>query len=117
MSGVTYYGGRRSGKTTALLEWAAASPSSRVLVTATAVERDRLLGELAELLDVADWEVVDSVVSAGTLSELRGKHREIAVDNAYWVLGVLLGVTPDRMTVDSAFVERLPLAPAGEEKQ
>lgn len=76
--------GRRGGKTTAMVERLKADPGA-VLVVATADERRRLVIEY----DLKP----EQVITPQSTEKLRGSARmpRVYVDNAEWVLSVLLG--------------------------
>jgi hypothetical protein len=89
-------GGRRSGKTTRMMEWVL-STEDAVVVVATAKQRKWWVDSLRrEGLTRATAE--SRVVLPGGKDRLRGRRVRLGVDDAEWVLAAFLGQAPERMT-------------------
>lgn len=76
-------GGRRTGKTTKLLEMYAQSPNTSVIVVTTIQEKKHLCQELQDRFNLK-LDQINIVVGMNVLKSLKGKT--LYVDNLDWLL-------------------------------
>lgn len=84
-------GGRRSGKTTRMIQWLLNGPAgeNRILVTHSPSEAARIREILKEMgIERNDIEVIDF---ASTVDRLRGKSAVVGIDNLEMLLANFLG--------------------------
>lgn len=99
-------GGRQTGKTTAVVEWAKGHANRAVVVST--VERVRNLRQMGLAAD-------QTVAYADTSKALRGRNLEVAVDDLLDYVYADLGVFPAFVTIDGEPVATEPEPPADPE--
>ena len=91
-------GGRRTGKTTALVNWYKEQPGNRVIV----VMNSQIANWLQQEYDIPSKDIL---ITATTGVHLRGRHSDFGVDNLEFILTEYFGQTPSVVTFTGSAYE------------
>jgi hypothetical protein len=104
-------GGRRSGKTAAIIRWLLEDPQRRAVVVTDARMRDHILYRLQDTLPSYDWR--HQVITANDYARYQrgGGHSpytELAFDDLEKILEIMFGAHAEMATVNATWI---PLGP------
>lgn len=107
-------GGRRSGKTTALIRWLCERPVSRCIFVVSEDRRRHLLNQLRDTLPNYDWRphvLVADRYFGGLIGRMRVPFPEVAFDDMETILEHMLQANVEMVALNATWIPLAPVDP------